>query len=104
MVQGDVIQTFEVTYDLCWKAIFRSLREQQNTKMEPQMSRKEILCLAGKCHLIDHAEEWLQFHSQRNNTSHNYDENLVNETVILAGSLLQEAKILLRNLKHEKDA
>jgi nucleotidyltransferase substrate binding protein (TIGR01987 family) len=100
-LQGGVVQAFEVAYDICWKAIYRCLRgylDTMGTEWLP-MSRKELLRLAGKHGLIDHVDVWLRFHTQRNETSHRYDENLIEDTLVLARLLFPEAKQLIQNLK-----
>ncbi|MCH9690274.1 MAG: nucleotidyltransferase substrate binding protein [Gammaproteobacteria bacterium] len=71
-----VIQRFEFTYELAWKALKAYLKTQDIQVLSP----KETLKVAYQQGLIADASAWSELHLKRNLTSHTYDEGLA-ETI-----------------------
>ena len=67
-----VIQRFEFTYELAWKALKVYLATQDLQVLSP----KETLKVAYQQGLIADASVWSELHLKRNLTSHTYDEQL----------------------------
>ena len=65
-----VIQRFEFTYELAWKALKAYLKTQDIQVLSP----KETLKVAYQQGLIADASAWSELHLKRNLTSHTYDE------------------------------
>lgn len=71
-VRDAVIQRFEFTYELAWKALKAYLATMDMTVLSP----KETLKVAYQQGLLDDADAWGELHQKRNLTSHTYDEAL----------------------------
>jgi nucleotidyltransferase substrate binding protein (TIGR01987 family) len=71
VIRDSLIQRFEFTYELGWKAMFYWLRAQGENV--PEMQRA-ILQTAFRAGLIVDAELWQDLKDQRDATSHTYNE------------------------------
>lgn len=69
------IQRFEFTFELAWKFLKDYFSDMGTTLNFP----KEIIQEAFAARLIDNEDVWVQMLSDRNMTSHAYDEKLANE-------------------------
>ncbi len=74
VMRDGVIQRFEFTFELAWKALKEYMQEQGSTS-ELQFP-KQILREAYAARLIDDESVWLSMLADRNTTSHLYDERL----------------------------
>ena len=78
-----MIQAFEITYELSWNLLKDYLVE-SGIMVQPQLP-KQFFQEAFKRELITHGEVWIDMVTQRNKTSHVYDEDLakaVKETIL----------------------
>jgi nucleotidyltransferase substrate binding protein (TIGR01987 family) len=101
-VRDSVIQRFEYSYELSWKMLKRQLEIDLPTPSSiDAMSFKEMIREAAERHLIDKPEAWFEYRRQRNITSHAYDENKAIHVYESALIFIQDAKILLQNLKQK---
>ncbi|NCT57192.1 MAG: nucleotidyltransferase [Legionella sp.] len=75
-IRDAVIQRFEFTYELSWKALKAYLATQDMLVLSP----KETLKVAYQQNLIQDANAWSELHFNRNLTTHTYDEQLA-ETI-----------------------
>jgi nucleotidyltransferase substrate binding protein (TIGR01987 family) len=66
------IQRFEFTIELFWKTLKAILESKGVAVQYP----KDVLREAFKGHLINDEDQWLQMLTDRNLTSHTYDEQL----------------------------
>ena len=73
--QDAVIQRFEFTYELAWKALKNCLA----MKDIDVRNAKDTLKAAYQQGLIQDADAWSLLHQQRNLTSHTYDSQLADE-------------------------
>ncbi|MDR3088731.1 MAG: nucleotidyltransferase substrate binding protein [Desulfobulbaceae bacterium] len=71
-IRAGVIQSFEFTYELCWKFMKRWLEMNIGTESVDGVSRRELFRLAAESRLINDVEKWMEFHYARNKTSHTY--------------------------------
>lgn len=72
--KAGVIQYFEFTYELAWKALRRVLAE----RGKPLNSPKTVFREAALEGLIDDAEVWFEILEDRNNTVHSYNKLVAN--------------------------
>ena len=72
IIRDSLIQRFEFTYELGWKAMFYWLRDQGEQVPEMQ---KPIIAAAFRGELISDPELWEKIKEQRDETSHTYNED-----------------------------
>lgn len=75
-----VIKCFEFTHELAWKTLKDFLEDKGNIKI---YGSKDATREAFQLGLIEDGEAWMQMIISRNLTSHAYDENTVNEIMLL---------------------
>lgn len=73
-VRDGVIQRFEFTFELSWKALKEHMQDQGSTA--DMQFPKQILKEAYAAKLIHHEEIWLEMLADRNTTSHIYDNKI----------------------------
>ena len=76
--KSGVIQRFEMLIELSWKLLNDYLKDQGFTNMD---TPKDVMRQAYAAKIIQNTETWLQALDQRNSTSHNYDEQLLEATI-----------------------
>lgn len=74
VMRDGVIQRFEFTFELSWKALKEYMQDQGSTA-ELQFP-KQVLREAYAARLIDGESTWLAMLADRNDTSHIYDDKL----------------------------
>ena len=72
VMRDGVIQRFEFTFELAWKALKEYMQEQGS--MAELQFPKQILREAYAARLIDDESVWLSMLADRNATSHIYDD------------------------------
>ena len=74
LLQSGLVQTYEYTFELAWKASKEYLIDQgfSNDLHFP----KQVLRAAYENHMIDDEAVWLKMLSSRNSTSHIYDDRV----------------------------
>ena len=102
MVAG-VIQNFEFTYELSWKFMKRWLSENVGSTYVDGVSRRELFRLAAEHQLIESVDEWMFYHTARNQTSHSYDEKIALEIFDAAKKFSVLAAQLLKILEAKND-
>lgn len=75
-----VIQSFEFTHELAWKTLKDFLENKGNSKI---YGSKDATREAFQLGLLEDGEAWMQMIISRNLTSHAYDEDTVNEIMLL---------------------
>ena len=103
LIIAGVIQNFEFTYELSWKFIKRWLSENVGSTYVDGVSRRELFRLAAEHQLIDDVDEWMFYHTARNQTSHSYDEHTALEIFDAANPFAHLAIQLLDKLKARND-
>ena len=73
-IQG-IIQSFEFTFELCWKTLKDYLESQGVTASFP----REVIKQAFHYELLNNGEIWLEMLSKRNLLAHTYDRKMAEE-------------------------
>ena len=98
-VKAGVIQNFEFTYELCWKFMKRWLGNNLGSANVDGLNRRELFRLAAEHRLITDVDAWMEYHDQRNETAHTYDEETAAEVFETAKRFLADAEKFLTNLE-----
>jgi nucleotidyltransferase substrate binding protein (TIGR01987 family) len=98
-LRAGVIQNFEFTYELCWKFMKRWLENELGSASVDGLARKQLFRLAAEHHLINDVENWMEYHEQRNETSHAYDATTAEEIYESAQKFIFDAEKLLAALE-----
>ena len=101
--RAGVIQNFEFTYELSWKAMRTWLGENVGKTVVDGITRKELLRFAAEYYLIDEVVPWFEYHRQRNKTSHTYEEKTAVEVFACVKLFLSDARALLNSLNNKND-
>lgn len=103
-VRAGVIQNFEVAYEQCWKMMKRWLEENiGRVYVDNATTRRELFRLAAGSHLITDVGRWMDYHIERNQTSHTYNEEAAQSVFEEATEFAHDARQLLRTLEAHND-
>ncbi len=70
-VRDSIIQRFEFTFEMAWKAMYRYLRDKGENVAAKAW---DVMPLALEARMIQDAEAWDQLRAYRNDSSHEYNE------------------------------
>ena len=73
--RAGIIQFFEMTFELAWKVLKDYLEAQEDLVKSPRETVKQAFQIG----LIDNGHVWMDALSNRNLTTHTYDEELANK-------------------------
>ena len=96
-----VIGQFHLTFELAWKALQAVLRAHGVEGAETG-SPREILQLAYKVGFISDSAVWLAMLQKRNSSTHIYDEEKIDEMLLLVRDSFTPAFITLEKILREK--
>lgn len=96
-----VIGQFNLTFELAWKALQAVLRIHGAEGAESG-SPREILQLGYKLGFVDDSAVWLLMLKKRNNSVHIYDENDVDEMLLLIRDSFIHAFVVLEETLRNK--
>lgn len=96
-----VIVQFNLTFELAWKALQAVLRE-HGAEGADTGSPREILQLGYKLGFVDDPAVWLTMLKKRNTSVHIYDEDEVDEMLLLIRDSFTPAFIALEKLLRKK--
>lgn len=102
-LKAGVIQTFEVAYEQAWKMMKRWIENNVGQTQVDGVSRRELFRLSAESRLIEDVDLWMLFHQARNETSHTYDGDLVEDVLEVSGQFLVEVKKLLLQMENNND-
>ncbi len=91
-LRSGVIQNFEVAYDQTWKFMKRWIEENDSPASIDSVTRRELFRVSAENSLINNIDEWMEFHTARNLTSHTYDTNNALMALKTARSFLPAAQ------------
>ena len=91
------IQRFEFTFELAWKFLKDYFLEQGIQLNYP----KEVIKEAFAVGIVNDENIWVKMLSDRNMTSHTYDEKLADEIYMRIKSYVPELKTLLKNVERK---
>ena len=98
IVRDGVIQRFEYTFELSWKTIKRYLQMYGLENID-KLNSRELFRAGFESGLIKDASVWFDYLTDRNQTSHIYDQNVAADVFDSAGNFLTDAQFLLAQLK-----
>lgn len=96
-----VIGQFNLTFELAWKALQAVLRIHGAEGAESG-SPREILQLGYKLGFVDDSAVWLLMLKKRNNSVHIYDENDIDEMLLLIRDSFIHAFVVLEETLRNK--
>ena len=96
-----VIGQFNLTFELAWKALQAVLRE-HGAEGADTGSPREILQLGYKLGFVEDSAVWLTMLKKRNASVHIYDEDEIDEMLLLIRDSFTPAFIALEALLREK--
>ena len=99
VIRAGVIQSFEFTYELCWKFMKRWLEENYGAVYVDGVPRRELFRLAAENLLLTDVDRWMDFHRARNRTSHIYDRTVAETVLQEALAFLPAARDFRRRLE-----
>ena len=95
-IRDAAIQRFEYTFELAWKAMKRTLKEEGSEIGSP----KQVFRSAFEAKLIDNLEQWFALLKERNLTVHTYNEETAKEVYESAKSFPKVVDQLIYNLEN----
>jgi nucleotidyltransferase substrate binding protein (TIGR01987 family) len=98
--RDSVIQRFEFTFELSWKALKKYLA---TDKPLDDDSVKGVLREAFQRKLISDLDQWFKFQKSRNLTSHTYNEDTAEDVYLEALKLPQLCHELIQNLESKNE-
>ena len=99
LLRSGLIQTFETTYELCWKSMKRWLEINISPDEVSGVNRRELYRICAENSLVDDVDQWMEFHQAYNGASHTYNENMVEEVSEVASRFLPYAQDCLKQLE-----
>jgi len=103
VIKAGVIQSFEFTYELCWKFMKRWLEENMGAAYVDGVTRRELFRLSAESKLIADVDQWMEYHDARNETSHTYDHDAADEIFQVAKTFFPDAERLSQALEEKND-
>ncbi|MDF7808185.1 HI0074 family nucleotidyltransferase substrate-binding subunit [Pontiellaceae bacterium B12219] len=102
-LRAGVVQNFEVAYEQCWKMMKRWLEANVSAEEVDGVSRRQLFRLCHENRLIDDVEGWMVFHKSRNETSHTYNVETVNDVFSVAQAFLPASMDVLSRITARND-
>jgi nucleotidyltransferase substrate binding protein (TIGR01987 family) len=99
LLRSGLIQTFETTYELCWKSMKRWLEINFSPDEVSGINRREFFRICAENSLIYDVNQWMEFHQARNSASHTYNETVAEEVFTVALKFLPYAQDSLKRLE-----
>lgn len=102
-LQAGLIQNFEFTYELCWKAMKRWLEINISPNIADGVPRRELFRMAAENLLIEDVDEWMTYHAARNDSSHRYGQEIAEDVLQVLADFGRAAQRLLAQLQKRND-
>ena len=102
-LEAGLIQNFEFTYELSWKAIKRWLENNISPDVADGVTRRELFRMAAENRLILDVDEWMTYHAARNEASHRYGMEIAQEVMAVLSDFGRAAQQLLARLQERND-
>lgn len=103
VIKAGVIQSFEFTYELCWKFMKRWLETNISPMVADGVTRRELFRLAAENRLIEDVEQWMRYHDARNQTANIYDPAILQDVYAAAHRFSEDAARFLAALEARND-
>ena len=98
LVRDAVIQRFEYTYELAWKAIKRFLETVQGENDVDQWSRRDLFRVAAEQGLVTDPRPWFTYNLMRNLSS-TYHEETAERVVSVTADFSHDCEQLIAALR-----
>ena len=102
-IRAGVIKHFEITYELCWKLMARWLNNNVSSGIADGVTRRHLFRIAAESQLIQDVDVWMQYHEDRNMTTHNYSFERAEEVYRSAVEFVHDARKLLSVLEAQSN-
>jgi nucleotidyltransferase substrate binding protein (TIGR01987 family) len=99
-----IIKEFEIVLEQSGKLLKKRLKPYfHSSKAVDRLYFKDIFREAGLHQLlnIEEVQRWLEYRDNRNSTSHDYGELLANETLVIIGQFIIDAKRLVEVIRDD---
>lgn len=93
-IRDSVIQRFEFTYELAWKALKRLLEVEDGVENADALSRRDLFRVAAEKGLLTDPLTWFDYHRYRNESTHTYAETKAEEVYAAAQRFLVDVESL----------
>ena len=100
-IRAGVIKHFEITYEVCWKLMVRWLNSNVSPGIADGVTRRHLFRLAAENRLIRGIDIWMQYHLDRNTTTHVYDSVTTASIYDSTVEFVQDARELLNALERQ---
>lgn len=100
MMRDSVIQRFEFTVELSWKALKRYLEAYGLEKVDG-LSNREFFRIGFEQGLLRDADTWMEYLHCRNLSSHTYDPATAERVYQTASQCLDDVHFLLQQLQEK---
>ena len=97
--RGNLIQSFEFTFEISWKMMKRYINNSLGPGDEKINTHKDLYRLAGQRGLINDFYPWLGYRDARNKTSHSYNEEIAEEVYKIAKSFKKDLDDFVANIE-----
>jgi nucleotidyltransferase substrate binding protein (TIGR01987 family) len=98
------IQRFEYSFELCWKMLKRTLKDNLEASEDVDTySKRDLFRVSAKYKLLEKPEPWFSYLEKRNLTTHTYDEKNAEEVFSGINAFYHDATYLLDNLTKTND-
>lgn len=96
-----ILTQYDLTFELAWKALQEILR-MHGVESAATGSPREVLQLGYKMGFLDDATVWLLMLRKRNTSVHIYDENAIDEMILMIRDSFIPAFVTLRQTLQAK--
>ena len=100
ILQAGVIKAFEFTYELSIRFIRRQLSQASfDIAHVDALDFRDMIRVAADAELVAEPKRWFEYRKKRNITSHIYDKHKAEEVLSIMDDFLEDARLLLGELK-----
>lgn len=99
MLEDSCVQRFEYTLETAWKLMKRILKKVYG-KNDAELTVNNIFRFMQGYNFIPDWENWKNYYSKRNDTSHEYDIEKSRELIKIIPDFIKDTKIFIENLEN----
>ncbi len=96
-IKDSCIKRFEYSVETSWKLMKRFLKFEYG-RNEQELTINNIFRLMASYGFISSWESWKEYYSQRNNTSHEYNQEKADDLLNIIDNFIKDAKFLYEKL------
>ena len=98
-IKDSCIKRFEYTYETSKKIMNKFLKKEYD-KSDKELTINNIFREMYNLDFIQNFENWNEYRIKRNNTSHEYDDNLSYEIIEILPNFINDVNYLITNLEN----